>query len=68
MQVFKGLVPSPPKEFFDRMASVEAQLTANEKSTAQGIQAAWMTGKSPLTVEGLDGMRTLPALLASLER
>ena len=65
MLVLKQMTPNAPQPLLDRIANVEAQLTAEDKAKAEALRAAWLTAKSPLTVKANAGMAPVQTLLAS---
>lgn len=60
--------PKTTPELAARIAELGALLGEPEKAEAGRIRAAWLTGKSPLTVKAETGIKSLPALLGALEQ
>jgi TPR repeat protein len=66
--VLKQALPSTPQQLTERIAKLDSQLTAGERAEADTLRAGWVTGKTPLSQQAQAGVRTVPALIASLER
>jgi uncharacterized protein len=66
--VLKQAMAGAPQQLTDRIAKLDSQLTVGEKAEAATLRAGWVTGKTPLSQQAQAGMRTVPALIASLER
>lgn len=66
--LLKERMPTVPKEMADRMARLDAQLSAGEKAVAATLRTTWVTGETPLTKQAKAGLDSVPALIASLER
>jgi len=68
LQLLQQRMPQPSKELLERLAALDGQLSADEKTAAAALRAAWETDPSPLTLQARAGLKGVPALIASLER
>lgn len=68
MLILKERMPNTPKELSDRLAAAQAELSDAEKTEAERMRAAWLTGPTPLTTAARAGIAAVPALLSSIER
>jgi len=68
--LFKEATPQVTPQLKERIASVEARLSPEEKTAADLIRATWRIvaiGVSPLTALARSGVSAVPKLLTSLE-
>ena len=68
MLLLKERMPSTTKELSDRLAAVQAELSAAEKLQAEHIRASWFTGATPLTTAARAGLSAVPSLIGSLRK
>lgn len=66
--LLKERLPAPPQEMTERIAKLGAQLSDGDKAVAATLRTAWVTGETPLTLQAKTGLRSVGALIASLER
>ncbi|MBC3813172.1 hypothetical protein [Undibacterium aquatile] len=70
MLLFKEATPQVTPQLKERITSVEARLSPEEKTAADLIRASWRIvaiGVTPLTALARSGVSAVPKLLASLE-
>lgn len=65
--LYKEATPQVTPQLKERITSVEARLSPEEKTAADVIRASWYTGVTPLTALARSGVSAVPKLLTSLE-
>ncbi|HEY0953172.1 MAG TPA: hypothetical protein VGE36_00340 [Roseateles sp.] len=68
LKLLKERMPQPSAQLLERIAAVEAGLTADQRGAAEREKSSWGSDPTPLTRQARGGMAQVPALLAALEQ
>lgn len=67
MPLMVDLTGEKPRALLEAVAKIEASLSDEQKQAAKRMQASWVTGPTPLSIEARQGIPAVQKMLKTLE-